>query len=119
MALGGTAAAVLCDAVVVATHPNKCVRKLSLASGIVGALIVPFTFGFIMPTNKELFALDDEKRLEGEVTPELEKKADTLIGRWETLHACRFAMYAGAAILATCALLKDGRSTYVSEAVVF
>lgn len=118
MALGGTAAAVLCDAVVAATHPSACVRKLSIASGVVGALIVPFTFGFIMPTNKELFALDDEKRLEGAPSPELEKKADTLIARWETLHACRFAMYVGAAVLATCALLKDGRSTYVAEAVV-
>lgn len=118
MALGGTAAAVLCDAIVIATHPKACVRKLSLASGIVGSLIVPFTYAFIMPTNKELFALDDEKRLEGEASPELEKKADSLIGRWEALHAARFAMYAGAMLLAGAALLCDGRYTYVSEVVV-
>lgn len=119
MALGGTAAAVLCDALVVATHPSASVRKLSVLSGVVGALIVPFTFAFILPTNRELFALDDAKALEGEPSPELTRKADSLIARWESLHAARFVMYAGAAVLATCALLADARTVVATtEAVV-
>lgn len=130
MALGGTAAATLCDAIVATQHPSPLVRKLSIASGVVGALIVPFTYVFIMPTNNTLFAIadkhgdvdkDKQSAQPDPVNPQKDQSddADTLIARWDSLHKVRFAMYAGALVLATCALMTDRRLvTELSETVV-
>lgn len=115
------AAALVCDAVAVLNTRNRSVRNLAVASGIVGALIVPFTYAFLVPVNQELFALDEGGKLTGaDASSEHAQKADKLIKKWEGLHAVRLAMKAGAAALAICALLADTRTAYVatSETII-
>ena len=91
-------------------HPSPTVRQLSGAAAAVAMSIVPFTFGFIMPTNRELQALDENIMPNAPADSANAQKADELVLRWEGLHNWRYVGYAGAWVLTTVALVLDNRA---------
>lgn len=109
LTLGGTALNVVFSGIVAATHPSQYIAKLSFASAAVGLTIVPYTFGIIMPVNRELLGL--AKSIDANTLADTDeaRRVDELITRWDTLHKVRFLAYAGAWLLSMAALVCDTR----------
>lgn len=60
-----------------------------LVGGVLLGLVIPFTFGAIMPTNKRLLASDLDKRSD---------EARNLLERWNRLHGVR-SLLSGVALV--------------------
>lgn len=72
---------------------------------MLGLAIMPYTLIAIMPTNKELMALQ-AKAEKGENVDA--SAVDNLIEKWKSLHYVRFVSYAGAWLLSMAALALNG-----------
>lgn len=63
--------------------------QLATISAVASILVLPFTLAFIMPTNKALIALDDQK----EFSEAEAKSSSQLIEKWDARHKMRFLFY--------------------------
>lgn len=110
--IGTSAFSLLCDLYVLRTHPSDQIGKLSLISGLIGALIVPYTLTFMKPTNTELIDLATTDN--GSLKDTDSSKVDKLLETWENLHMGRFLAYTGAWACAMAAIVLDTRIDIVN-----
>ncbi|KAF2020487.1 hypothetical protein BU24DRAFT_416169 [Aaosphaeria arxii CBS 175.79] len=86
--------------------PESLAFKLNVAAAVLLPSIVPFTYAFIVPTNKKLFAKADSlaatsldnKAAEAGVAKE--ETVHALIDKWATLNFARALIVGAAALLA-------------------
>lgn len=113
-AISCTVLSLLLDVYVYRTHRSEFIGKLSLASGLIGITVMPYTMAFLSDTNAQLLALSANNAASVEAEPEDKKAAlgarvDDLVQTWENRHLVRYVAFVGAWGLAMSALVLDGR----------
>jgi hypothetical protein len=74
--------------------PDPQLRRILLASGLIGLTLAPYTWTFLGPINKELLAADERNGLEGKDMESAEaKRCMQLINSWGFRHHIREGVF--------------------------
>ncbi|KAL1405974.1 hypothetical protein Q8F55_007656 [Vanrija albida] len=107
-----TALAAIADIYIARNHPVQAVRQLATGAAAVGLTIFPITFGYILPINKQLLAIEADDTLKPPAN------ADELVHEWERRHLVRYVAYLGGWGLSLAALVLGALVLEVNEVVV-
>jgi hypothetical protein len=73
---------------------NARIRQITVAAGLVGLMLAPYTFAFLEHINKDLIEADAANELEAKDGDSAEaKRCMLLVAKWSFRHRIREAMF--------------------------